>query len=151
MLVTDFDGDLRLESDLGWYVRGGVAFAHGFSVHLAYRHYEFSSSELPGKQEEDISLRALLAGGSFRLPLTREFALLASAAAGFQRWESNLHGVSDDAGFLFNGELAATMRLWTVLRLKAGVVYDLARTDFHQDSTEWNGNLSALVGFELGL
>jgi hypothetical protein len=151
MLVTDFDGDLRIESDLGWYVRTGVRFAYGLSAHVTYRHYEFSSSELPGKTEEDISLRALLVGASFRQPLSKEFALLASAAVGFQRWESNFHQVSDDADVIFSGELAATARLWTVLRLKLGVVYDLARTDFHQDSKQMNGNLSWLVGFELGL
>lgn len=151
MLYTNYDGDLQLETDAGFYVRTGVRFAHGLSLHLSYRHYDFSSSELPGKTEEDLLIRALLVGGSYRHDLTREFSLLASLDGGFQRWETNLHEFSDDTGLVFSAEVAATARLWTVLRLKLGLVIDLANTDFHQDSRTWNTSLSGLIGFELGL
>lgn len=151
MLYTNYDNDLQLESDLGFYVRSGVRFAHGLSMHVAYRHADFSSSENPGKIDENVLIRAVLFGGAYRYEATREFTVLASLAGGFQRWETNLHGFSDDTGLVFNGELSGTVRLWTVLRLKIGVAFDLANTDFHQDSRSWNTSLSGLLGFELGL
>ena len=151
MLYTNYDGDLNLESDLGFYVRTGVRFAHGLSLHLSYRHADFSSSENPGKTDEDVLIRAVLLGGAYRHDLTREFSLLASLDGGFQRWETNLHEFGDDTGFVFSAEFAATARLWSVLRLKLGLVVDLANTDFHQDSRTWNTSLSGLLGFELGL
>jgi hypothetical protein len=151
MLYTDFDGDLRLETDLGFYARLHVAFQHGVSAHLAYRHYEFSSSVNPGKVEESISLRGVLGGASYHHPLTKEIALVGTVGAGIMRWESNLHEAGDDVGFLFSVEGGATMRLWTVLRAKLSVLLDAAKTDFHQDSSDWNVSVSGILGFELGL
>lgn len=151
MLYTNYDNDLQLENDLGFYLRSGVRFAHGLSMHVAYRHSDFSNSDNPGKVDEDVLIRAVLLGGAYRYEVTREFSVLASLAGGLQRWETNLHGFSDDTGLAFSGELAATARLWAVLRLKIGVVFDLANTDFHQDSRTWNSSLAGLVGLEIGL
>jgi hypothetical protein len=150
-LYTHWDSDLDLEEEIGGYARYGVGLLGGLSVHLSYRHYgSFENSE-SAAPDESVRIRALLGGIGYRLPITSEFAFVADGSVGIMRWETGLAGADDDTGFVFSGEGALTVRLHEVLRLKAGVVLDVASTEFHEDSTEAMLNLSWLVGFEIGI
>lgn len=150
VLYTMFDGDLDVENDAGIYIRGGVAVSPWISLNVTYRHYDFTSSELPGKVDESIDMRGLLAGAGLRIPLTPEFELRGNAGVGAMRRESGLHRFSDETDVIVSLEGGATVRLHEVLRLKAGVVADLSRTEFHQTSDETIIDLSGLVALEIG-
>lgn len=143
-MYTDFDSSLGLRSHLGFYVRWGVEVFPNLSVHLTYRYNELGK----GAVSEDIRVQALLLGASYHVPLSREFALVGGLGVGTSWWDSSV--LRSDTGFIFSAEVGATARLWEVLRLKAGIVFDAVGTDFHgADGT--SANLSYLLGFELGL
>jgi len=67
------------------------------------------------------------------------------------RFDSRAATIGSDTGPAFSAEGALSVRLWDVLRLKAGVVVDLVRTDFHQSSADTVLSLSYLFGFEWGM
>jgi hypothetical protein len=143
-MYTNFDNSLGLRSHLGFYVRWGVEVFPNLSVHLTYRYNEFGN----GPVSEDVRLQTLLFGASYHVPLSREFALLAGLGVGPSWWDSTV--AKSESGFTFSGEIGATARLWEMLRLKAGIVFDLVGTDFHgADGT--SANLSYLLGLEIGL
>ena len=150
MLWTFFDRDLDVENDVGAYVRYGVGLGGRTSVTLTYRHYDFTNSDLPGGVHEDVLLRALLAGVSTRYSLNRDFEVSGQAAGGFMRWDSSGAGQNDDTGPIAAAEGALTVRLHEVLRFRAGLALDWARTEFHDDSRENVLNFTLLFGFELG-
>lgn len=150
VLLTDWDSALDLESDVGFYVRWNVGLASAFSATLAYRHYDFENSELPGRDEEDLLLRAVLIGVGWNHPLTPEFVFEAHGGIGPMWWDSQGAGQSNDSGPLISLEGALTVRLHEMMRLRLGVVADIASTEFHNDSSEVMVSLSALFGFELG-
>jgi len=150
MLWTFWDKDLDLENDVGAYIRYGVGLDAATSVTLAYRHYSFTSSELPGGVEEDVLLRAVLVGLARRHPLTPDVEVSGQVAAGFMRWESRHAGRDDDTGPAASAEGAVLVRLHEVLRFRAAASLDWARTDFPEGSRENVLGLSVLVGFELG-
>lgn len=150
MLWTFWDRDLDVENDVGAYVRYGVGLGGRTSVTLTYRHYDFTNSELPGGAEEDVLLRALLLGLSYRHGLSKDFEVAGQVGAGFMRWETRHAGLEDDAGPIAAAEGAVTVRLHEVLRFRAGAALDWARTEFHDDSRENVLGLTLLFGLELG-
>ena len=150
-MVTSFDSDLDIESDLGFYVRYGVQVAPRITVHATYRHYSFDNSEVDGPVSEGLLLRAILGGVGYRVPFTDEFALLAGGGVGVMWWDSTGVGANDDTSLIFSGEAALSVRLHEVLRIKAGVMADVVSTDFHDDSSRGVLNLSALLALEIGM
>ncbi len=148
-LYTRWDGELDLEGDVGVYVRWGVNFLHGLSATLAYRHWDYESSELSGTDGEHVLIRGLLAGVGWTHALTPELDVEAHGAAGFQRWETGLHSLSDDTGWAASVEGAVRLRLHEALRARLGAALDLAGTDFHQDSRGTLTSLTFLFGLEL--
>lgn len=150
MLYTSFGNDLDIESDTGAYVRYALGIGPGLALTATYRHYDFESSELPGDIHEHLDLRGLLVGIEMRLPITQEFEFRGDLSAGPMWMESHLSQFDDEAARMVSGEVGATARLTPVLRLRFGVVADLIRTDFHQDSVSTETNLSVLLGFEIG-
>ncbi len=150
VLLTDWDSSLDLESDVGFYVRWGVGLRGDFSVTLAYRHYDFENSALPGLAEEDLLIRSVLVGLGWEHRLTPEFTLEAHAGIGPIWWDSGGADRSSDTGPLLSLEGAATVRIWAMVKLRLGLVIDIASTEFHQDSDETMVSLSGLVGIEIG-
>jgi len=149
-LYTDWGGDLRMDSRLGFYVRWGVGLMPHLTAHVTFRYYDLDNSEITGTKDEHILVRGLFFGATYRHPLTAEFALEASGAAGFLRFDSRAATIGSDTAPALSAEAAVTMRLWEVLRLKAGIGFDYVHTDFHQTSANDVLNLSYLVGFEFG-
>jgi hypothetical protein len=149
VLFTHFDGDLDIEDDPGFYVRYGVGLDYDLSVHVEYRHYDFDNTELAGPADEHLLLRAALIGGGWRHAFTPEFAFSADLGVGAMWWDSQGASQDSDAGFLVSADAALTVRLHEALRLKLGVVADLAWTDFHNSSTETVASLSAILALEL--
>lgn len=151
VLLTDWDSSLDLESDVGFYVRWGVGLTGDFSVTVAYRHYDFENSALPGLGEEDLLIRAVLFGLGWNREITPEFSFEAHAGIGPVWWDSQDVNLPNDTGPLVSFEGALTIRLHEMMRLRIGAVADIAVTEFHQDSSEAMISLSALLGFEIGL
>ena len=149
VLVTHFDNDLDVENAMGIYVRYSVEILPQIALNLTYRHYDFSNSDAPGTNS-DMDIRGLIAGATFRLPLSQDFGFEAGGGVGFLNWDTSAPGFSDSNGMLVTGEAAFTVWLHEVLRLKAGVVMDTVYTDLHQSSTDSSVNLSYLVGIVLG-
>jgi hypothetical protein len=148
VLYTDFDNSLGLQSNLGFYVRWGVEIVPNLSVHLTYRYNEFTNGPGSVPNREELRIQALLFGASYHVPLSREFALVGALGIGPGWWDSS--SFDDESGVTISGEIGATARLWSMLRLKAGIVLDLVNTDFHNVSGS-QVNLSYLLGVELGL
>ena len=143
VMYSDFDNDLGLKSHLGYYLRWGVEIFPHLSVHATYRYNAFGTA--PG---DDIVVQALLVGASLHVPLLRDFALVGGVAVGPSWWDSSVaHG---EIGFTFSAEAALTARLYELLRLKAGVVFDGVSTDF-RGASGVSTNLNYLVGLEIGL
>ncbi|MBI3858433.1 MAG: outer membrane beta-barrel protein [Planctomycetes bacterium] len=143
-MYTDFDNSLGLKSHLGYYVRWGVEVVPHLTVHLTYRYNAFDT----GSPGEDIRAQALLFGASYHVPLTREFAFVGGLGIGPSWWDSS--AFKSSTGFTFSGEIGVTAKLWEMLRLKTGIVFDAVGTDF-RNSSGVSVNLSYLVGLELGL
>lgn len=151
MLYTDWGGDLRMDSRLGFYVRWGVGIVPNVTANITFRYYDFDNSEITGAENEHILARSLLLGAGVRYPLTSEIAVTGNAAVGLMRFDSRAATIGSDTGPAFSAEGALTVRLWEALGFKAGVAVDLVRTDFHQSSADTVLSLSYLVGFEWGM
>jgi hypothetical protein len=148
VLYTDFDNTLGIQSNLGFYVRWGVEVLPNLSLHLTYRYNEFTNGPASQPFKEDLRLQALLFGASYHVPLSQEFALVGGLGIGPSWWDSS--SFDSDSAVLISGELGVTAKLWSMLRLKGGLVLDLVNTDFHAvDGTQVN--LSYLLGVEIGL
>ena len=147
-MYTDFDSSFGLKSHLGYYVRYGVEVAPHISAHMTFRYNEFGNNPASNPVQDDIRIQSLLFGASYHLPLSPEFAVMGALAIGPTWMDSSVAG--NKLGFTFSGELAATARLWEVLRLKAGIVFDALSADFHGASGA-SVNLSYLVGLEIGM
>jgi hypothetical protein len=147
-MYTNFDNSLGLKSHLGYYVRYGVEIMPNLSVNLTYRFNTFGNGPSSTPVLEDVRVQTLLIGAAYHLPLTREFAVEGGLGIGPTWWDSSV--VRNKTGFTVAAEIAATARLWDVLRLKTGVVVDGASTDFHKASG-LSVNVSWLVGLEIGL
>ncbi len=150
VLLTRFDNDLDIESDVGYYARYRLNLPDIWTLTVTYRHYSFENSGLAGIKHEDLLLRALMIGGGVRLPVVEGIGLEASASAGVMWLESRHAGMDDAAGLILSGEAALTVRLHEMMRLKLGTAVDLARTDFHQDSAEGVTGLSGFLALEIG-
>jgi hypothetical protein len=150
MLWTFWDKDLDLENDVGAYVRYGVGVGADTAVTVAYRHYDYTNSELPGGAKDDVLLRAFLVGLAYRHAIDRDFEISGQVAGGFMRWDSSGAGMDDDTGPAASAEGAVVVRLHEVLRFRAAAALDWARTEFHEDSRENVLSLSLLLGLELG-
>lgn len=150
-LYTDWASRLKLDAHVGGYVRWGVAIHPNVNLNIAFRGFAYDNSEVTGQENEHVLERGLLAGFGIRIPLTRDFKLTGNAAAGFMRFDSRAANIGSDTGPAVALEGALTARLWEMLRLKAGLGYEFIRTDFHQTSAHWTGNLTYLVGFEIGM
>lgn len=144
-MYTDFDNSLGLKSHLGYYIRWGVEVIPHLSVHMTYRYNSFDTSAVI---REDIDVQALIFGASYHVPLMRDFAFVGGLGIGPTWWDSS--AVKSDLGFTFTGEVAVTARIWQMLRLKTGIVFDAASTNFRGASGA-SVNLSYLVGLEIGL
>jgi hypothetical protein len=149
-LWTHFDADLDIEPGNAFYARYGVGLARNVSIELTYRHYDFSNSDMPGPGHENVGVRAILAGLSYRLALTREVDFFARATAGFARWETAVSSLADDTGPLFSVESAFVVHLSERTRFKIGAAADFASTEFHLNSSDNVTNLSGLIGIEIG-
>jgi hypothetical protein len=147
-MYTEFDNSLGIKSHLGYYVRYGVEIAPHLSINMTYRFSTFGNGPSSNPNLEDIRIQTLLFGAEYHFPLSPEFAVLGGIAVGPSWWDSTT--VPNDIGFTVSGELGVTARLWEVLRLKTGFVFDGANTSFHKASG-LSVNLSWLLGFELGL
>lgn len=146
-MYTDFGKDLDLKSHLGFYVRYGVEILPHISVHMTYRYNEFGNG--PDSAAEDIRHQALLFGAGIHIPLHPEFAFVAGGAIGPVWFDSS--AAPDEMGFAISAEAAVTAKLWSMLRLKLGLVMDMVDSEFHQTSSELSVNLSYLVGVEIGM
>jgi len=142
VMYTDFDNSLNLKSHLGYYVRWGVEVLPHLSIHATYRFNTFGTA--PG---DDIRVQALLIGASVNIPLMRDFAFVGGVGIGPSWWDSSL--APSEVAFTFTAEAALTIRLYELLRLKAGVVLDGVSTDF-RGASGVSLNVSYLAGFELG-
>jgi hypothetical protein len=147
-MYMDFDNSLGLKSHLAYYVRWGVEIIPNLSVHLTYRYNEFGNGPSSIPNLEDVRIQTLLFGASYHFPLSREFALVGGLGIGPTWYDSSV--TRNDTGFTVAGEIGATARLWEMLRLKAGIVFDAVNTDFHSAGGT-QVNLSYLVGLEIGL
>lgn len=147
-MYTDFDSDLGLKSHIGYYVRYGVEIFPNLAVCLTYRYNEFGNGPASAPVREDVRLQTLLIGASYHYPLSKEFAVVGALGIGPSWWDSSV--VRNETGFTVSGELAVTARLWEVLRLKTGAVFDGVSTDFHKASG-LSINVSWLLGLEIGL
>ncbi len=150
MLYTSFGNDLDLGTETGVYVRYALGIGPGLALTTTYRHYDFENSEPPSGVHEGIFLRGLLVGLEARLPLTQEFEFRGDLSAGPMWMESHLSQFHDEVAHMASAEVGATARLTQLLRLRLGIVADLVRTEFHQDSVSTETNLSILLGFEIG-
>ena len=146
-MYCTFSDDLELKSNLGFYVRYGVEIFRHVSLHLTYRYNEFGNGPNSPTQE-DVRLQSLFFGAGVHIPLHPEFAFVAGGGIGPMWWDSSM--VKNEIGFGITGEAALTAKLWTMLRLKAGLVIDVVNTEFHQTSTNTSLNLSYLIGLEIG-
>jgi hypothetical protein len=142
-MYTDFDKDLNLKSHLGYYVRWGVEILPHLSLHATYRFNTFGTG--PG---DDIRVQAFLIGASYHIPILREFAFVGGLSLGPTWWDSSLF--RSEIGFTFSAEAALTVRLYDLMRLKAGLVLDGVSTDF-RGASGMSTNLSYLFGLEIGL
>lgn len=147
-MYTDFDNSLGLKSHLGYYVRYGVEVMPNLAVVMTYRYNTFGNGPQSSAPVEDVRIQTLLVGAEYHVPLSREFAVMGALGIGPTWFDSSV--VRSETGFTFSAELAATARLWEVLRLKTGVVFDGVSTDFH-NASGMSVNVSWLLGFELGL
>lgn len=147
-LYTDFDNSLALRSHLGYYLRYGVEIAPHLAVHMTYRFNTFGNGADSSQPHEDVRIQTLLFGASYHYPLMRDFELVGGLGIGPTWWDSSV--VRNEIGFTVSGELGVTTRLWEVLRLKTGFVFDGANTNFHKASG-MSVNLSWLLGLEIGL
>ena len=118
------------------------------SVHVTFRYCEFTNGPGSMPNREELRIQAFLFGASYHVPLSREFALVGGLGIGPSWWDSS--SFQNETGVLISGELGATARLWAMMRLKAGIVFDFVNTDFHAVSGT-QVNLSYLLGIELGL
>src|SRR5579862_6163399 len=143
VMYTSFSRDLHLKSHLGFYIRYGVEILPHIDVYVAYRLNQFGSGATTANPE-DFSLQALFFGAGIRIPLHQEFAFEAGAGIGPMWWDSSV--ARNAVGFGLTAEAAVTVKLWEVLRLKAGLVLDGVNTDFHQSSTTFSVDLSYLFG-----
>ncbi len=150
-LYTDWGGDLQMDSHAGFYVRWGVGILPNLTANVTFRYYDLDNSELTGTHDEHMFVQGLLFGATYRHPLSAEFTVQGNLAAGFMRFDSRAAGIGSDTAPAATGELAGTLRLWEVLRLRAGIGVDYVYTDFHQTSAGSVLSLTYLVGFELGL
>lgn len=147
-LYTVFDGDLDIESDWGFFVRGGVKLVEFASVQVSYRIYDFDNSDLPGGGEEGLRIHALLGGVGLSIPLGSEFTFKAHGSIGAIRWDSDL--AHDETSPILSGEAGLVVRVHEALRLRAGAAADIVSTKFHDDSTETHLNLSGFLALEIG-
>ena len=150
MLWTDFDSDLGIETDFAFYVRWDVSITRHLSLNVTYRHYDFESSTVAGKEDEHLLIRGVYAGAGAHVPFATDFFFAANLALGVMRWESNRHEFKDETGPVLAGEAELGVRLTEMLRVKAGLGLDMAWTAFHDDSTETRLNLNYILGVELG-
>jgi hypothetical protein len=142
---TDFGSSLALRSNLGFYVRYGVEVVPHVSVQMTYRYAAFTNNPFL----EDVRVQALTFGAAVHVPLSPEFALVGGLGIGPMWWDSSL--TAPDVGFGITGEIALTVRLWEMLRFKAGVLLDGVSTSFHQASSTWSFDLTYLFGLEIGM
>ena len=149
VLYTAWDSDLNLENDLGFYVRYGLEVGDVLSLSVAYRHYDYDNSDIPGPEEEHVLIRGLFGGLGLRLDLTQELTFAAGVSAGAIRWESHGLGLSDDTGPAFSAEGALSFRLHEALRIRAGAALDGASTEFRGGRRETVLSLSGVFGLEL--
>ena len=144
-LYTDYGSSLALRSNIGFYARYGLEVAPHVSVQMTYRYSDFTNRPAV----ERVHAQALSFGAGVHVPLSPEFALVGAVGVGPMWWDST--AASGDVGFGISGEIAATVRLWEVLRLKAGIILDGVSTKFHQASSSWSLDLSYVLGFEIGM
>ena len=149
-MFTVFEKDLDIESDVAWWVRTGVALTPNLSLHVTYRQYDFTNSALPGGAEEDVDLRGVFGGVSFRVPLTFDFALVGGGSLGMMRWDSHGANLDDDTGPALTTEAALVWAVTPVFRVRAGAGFELARTEFHDDDDETRTLISYTLGLEIG-
>jgi len=142
-MYTDFDNDLGLKSHLGFYVRWGVEILPHLAVHVTYRYNEFGTTAT-----EDIKVQTLLFGASYHVPLMRDFAFVGGLGIGMSWWDSS--AFKTDVGFVVSAEVGLTARLYELLRLKVGIVFDGVSTEF-RGASGMSTNLSYLVGLEIGM
>lgn len=149
VLYTAWDSDLDLENDLGFYVRYGLEVGDVFSLSVAYRHYDYDNSDIPGREEEHVLIRGLFGGLGLRLDLTQELTFTAGVSVGAIRWESHGLDLSDDTGPAFSAEGGLSFRLHEALRIRAGASLDGASTEFRGGRRETVLSLSGVFGLEL--
>jgi len=148
LLYTNFGGGLDLETDTGAYLRWTVDLGGNATVHVAYRHYDFESSEATGGHEH-VLIRGFLAGVGYREEIASGVEVSGLASAGLMKWESTDSAFRDEPGYVASGELGLSIRLHEAMRLRIGGAGDWVKTDFHQSSTRVEWNLSGLIGFEI--
>jgi len=146
VMYQTFDDNLGLKSHMAFYVRYGVEILSHISVHVTYRYNEFGNGPTTSTTE-DVRLQSLFFGAGIHIPLHPEFAFIAGGGIGPMWFDSST--VRSEMGVGITGEVALTAELWSMLRLKVGLVIDGVETDFHDSG--FTVNLSYLVGVEIGM
>jgi len=145
IMYQTFSSELDLKSHMAFYFRYGVEILPHISLHVTYRYNEYGNGSTP--DAEDVRLQSLFFGAGLRIPLHPEFALLLGGGIGPMWFDSSV--VGDELGLGLNGEAALTAQLWSMLRLKVGLMIEGVETDFHDAG--FSVSLSYLVGLEIGM
>lgn len=145
IMYQTFSSELDLKSHMAFYLRYGVEILPHLSLHVTYRYNEFGNG--PTSDADDVRLQALFFGAGLRIPLHPEFAFIVGGGIGPMWFDSSAAG--DELGYGVNGEAALTAQLWSMLRLKAGLMIEGVDTDFQ--NAGFSVNLSYIVGLEIGM
>ncbi|HEX7899470.1 MAG TPA: hypothetical protein VF950_17010 [Planctomycetota bacterium] len=140
-ILTHWDNDLDLSDRVGWSAY--VSFIPALT-------FEYSRWETEDEDGDDDALVQVyrLGFGATGSPLT-DLTLGVVGLVGLVRFNSDAPGTDGDTGPIFSLHPGAVWKMGEHLSFSAGFLIDILRTDFNQEHTHTNHNVSLTVGLHV--
>jgi hypothetical protein len=140
-LLTHWDNDLDISDRVGWSAYVSVIPAISFS----YSRWETEDED----HDDDALVQVYRLGFGATGNLLTDLTLGAVAMVGLVRFNSDAPGVDGDTGPIFSLHPRAVWKISDTLSFSAGFLFDILRTDFNQEHTHTNHNVSLTVGLHV--